>query len=189
MRRFPRPTLIYAFVTLACAVAPIRPASAQLFWDWGGGDQSDGSGRELVRFNPRFGAGEIVVTAALGDDGQRLYVLLVARRPPIWSIELLTVDVPSGKLVARSVLGTLPTEVKRSGAASASPVPSPPPGDNPPDGVYAYASALSIAPDGRSPGPMSLSRGLVGSGADAKSVSASKRSQVTVTLAPIWARG
>lgn len=71
MRRFPGPTLIYALVMLACAVMPIQPASAQLFWDWGGGDESDGSGRELVRFSPRFTQGEIVVS--FGD--RRLYFI------------------------------------------------------------------------------------------------------------------
>ena len=45
------------------------PASAQLFWDWGGGGTIGGSGREFVRFSPQFKKGEIVVS--FGD--RRLY--------------------------------------------------------------------------------------------------------------------
>ncbi len=45
------------------------PASAQLFWDWGGGGTVGGSGREFVRFTPQFKKGEIVVS--FGD--RRLY--------------------------------------------------------------------------------------------------------------------
>src|SRR5687767_10033975 len=55
-----------AFVCLHSATA-----FAQLFWDWGGGEQRGGSGREIVRFDPRFGAGEIVVS--FGD--RRLYYI------------------------------------------------------------------------------------------------------------------
>jgi lipoprotein-anchoring transpeptidase ErfK/SrfK len=45
------------------------PAEAQLRWDWDGGEQRDGSGRELVPFTPRFAPGEIIVS--FGD--RRLY--------------------------------------------------------------------------------------------------------------------
>ena len=38
-------------------------------WDWGGGTEVGGSGREIVRFSPQFAAGEIVVS--FGD--RRLY--------------------------------------------------------------------------------------------------------------------
>lgn len=71
MRRFPGPAFIYALAMLAGAVTPIQPAHAQLFWDWGGGDESDGSGREMVRFDRRFAPGEIVVS--FGD--RRLYFI------------------------------------------------------------------------------------------------------------------
>ena len=43
--------------------------SGQLFWDWGGSNQVDGRGREIVRFSPQFASGEIVVS--FGD--RRLY--------------------------------------------------------------------------------------------------------------------
>ncbi len=47
------------------------PASAQIFWDWGGGNQPDASGREIVGFSPQFRPGEIVVS--FGD--RRLYFM------------------------------------------------------------------------------------------------------------------
>jgi hypothetical protein len=45
------------------------PASAQLMWDWGGGNAVGGSGREVVRFSPQYGKGQIIVS--FGD--RRLY--------------------------------------------------------------------------------------------------------------------
>jgi len=45
------------------------PAAAQFFWDWGGGSEVGASGREQVRFNPQFIAGQIIVS--FGD--RRLY--------------------------------------------------------------------------------------------------------------------
>ena len=44
-----------------CAGISLGPASAQLFsgqllWDWGGGTEVGGSGREIVRFSPQFAA-------------------------------------------------------------------------------------------------------------------------------------
>jgi hypothetical protein len=49
----------------------VAPASAQLLWDWSGGDAVDGSGREVVRFDPRYGKGQIIVS--FGD--RRLYFI------------------------------------------------------------------------------------------------------------------
>jgi lipoprotein-anchoring transpeptidase ErfK/SrfK len=63
-----------------CATSPPAPSSAgsisdkpseQLFWDWGGSNQVDGSGREFVPFSPQFASGEIVVS--FGD--RRLYYI------------------------------------------------------------------------------------------------------------------
>lgn len=48
-------------VVLASAL-DAAPASAQLFWDWGGGSVVGGSGRENVSFNPKFKKGEIIVS-------------------------------------------------------------------------------------------------------------------------------
>lgn len=58
-------------LSLALMAVLSLPASAQVFWDWGGGDQRDASGRELVRFSPQFRAGEIIVS--FGD--RRLYFI------------------------------------------------------------------------------------------------------------------
>ena len=52
---------------LTCLAA--QPASAQLFWDWGGGNVVDDSGREVVRFSPKYPPGQIIVS--FGD--RRLY--------------------------------------------------------------------------------------------------------------------
>jgi lipoprotein-anchoring transpeptidase ErfK/SrfK len=43
--------------------------SAQLLWDWGGGSVVGDSGRELVRFSPKYAVGQIIVS--FGD--RRLY--------------------------------------------------------------------------------------------------------------------
>jgi hypothetical protein len=51
--------------------ANVQPASAQLFWDWGGKEDRDGSGREIVGFNPRYTAGQIVVSFT----DRRLYLV------------------------------------------------------------------------------------------------------------------
>ena len=46
-----------------------QPPPGQLLWDWGGENQVNGSGREVVRLAPEFKTGEIVVS--FGD--RRLY--------------------------------------------------------------------------------------------------------------------
>jgi hypothetical protein len=62
--------LIFATISLH-SFSLVGAAKAQLFWDWGGGDQRDASGRELVRFSPQFQPGEIIVS--FGD--RRLYFI------------------------------------------------------------------------------------------------------------------
>jgi L,D-transpeptidase catalytic domain len=57
-----------AVAAVALVAAP-QSASAQLFWDWGGSESVGGSGKEVVRFSPQFGAGQVVVS--FGD--RRLY--------------------------------------------------------------------------------------------------------------------
>ncbi len=92
------------------------------------------------------------VTTALSADQTTLYVLSVARIPPSWSVDLLAVDVNTGEIVARTTLGRIPVEVgtqPASPAASSSPSPSRTPNDPTPDGVYAWASGVTAAPDGR----------------------------------------
>lgn len=62
-------TALVAGIGLALMAIDAKPASAQLFWDWGGGDTVGGSGRENVSFSPSYKKGEIVVS--FGD--RRLY--------------------------------------------------------------------------------------------------------------------
>jgi hypothetical protein len=59
---------------LVAAATLTGPASAQeLFFDWGGGSTSvGGSGREMVRFNPQYGKGQVIVS--FGD--RRLYYVI-----------------------------------------------------------------------------------------------------------------
>ena len=64
-RRLVQMCLMGALATLS----QVAPASAQLFWDWGGGNEVAASGREMVRFNAPFEPGHIVVS--FGD--RRLY--------------------------------------------------------------------------------------------------------------------
>jgi len=67
--RLLRQAAIVAGVVVASAGLQAAPASAQLAWDWGGGNAIGGSGREVVRFSPQFGQGQIIVS--FGD--RRLY--------------------------------------------------------------------------------------------------------------------
>jgi lipoprotein-anchoring transpeptidase ErfK/SrfK len=71
IRRRSAATLTWASTTLLCALTHAVPAHAQLFWDWGGGQETDSSGREFVRFSPQYAPGEIVVS--FGD--RRLYFI------------------------------------------------------------------------------------------------------------------
>lgn len=48
-----------------------QPASAQLFWDWGGGEEVGGSGRQVISFNPHYAPGQIIVS--FGD--RKLYLV------------------------------------------------------------------------------------------------------------------
>jgi lipoprotein-anchoring transpeptidase ErfK/SrfK len=81
MSRLCRAAAIAAAIVLLPAVTA-QPASAQLFdfglsnvsWDWGGGNTVNDSGREVVRFDPQFQPGTIVVS--FGD--RRLYFITQA---------------------------------------------------------------------------------------------------------------
>ena len=62
-RDFVRPVMIGALSILAGTAAQVSPASAQLFWDWGGGQESNGAGREVVRHLSTLGARRIAYVA------------------------------------------------------------------------------------------------------------------------------
>jgi lipoprotein-anchoring transpeptidase ErfK/SrfK len=64
-----RRVLIAFGASIALSWFAAAPASAQLLWDWGGGDVVGDSGREVVRFSPQFPPGQVVVS--FGD--RRLY--------------------------------------------------------------------------------------------------------------------
>ena len=68
-RRLLRSAAVAAGAAIAFAGLQVRPASAQLFWDWGGGSIVGHSGREIVRFSPQFDRGQVIVS--FGD--RRLY--------------------------------------------------------------------------------------------------------------------
>lgn len=54
------------------AVVQSQPATAQpLFWDWNGGSTVGGSGRETVRFDTKYGKGQIIVSFS----DRRLYFI------------------------------------------------------------------------------------------------------------------
>jgi lipoprotein-anchoring transpeptidase ErfK/SrfK len=64
-------TRFAALAMLALLAAQCQPASAQLFWDWGGKEESNGSGREVISFNSQYTPGQIIVS--FGD--RRLYLI------------------------------------------------------------------------------------------------------------------
>jgi lipoprotein-anchoring transpeptidase ErfK/SrfK len=71
VRLIPRRTGLAVLALLAGLAAHSQPASAQLFWDWGGKEESNGSGREIVRFNSKYTPGQVIVS--FGD--RRLYLI------------------------------------------------------------------------------------------------------------------
>src|SRR4029078_9524785 len=62
MARLLRQMAIAVGTVVAVAGLETGPASAQLFWDWGGGNMVGGSRREVVRFSPTWGKGEVIVS-------------------------------------------------------------------------------------------------------------------------------
>jgi hypothetical protein len=90
------------------------------------------------------------IAVALTADDAIMYMLVTARRPPSWWIDLYEVRVASGQIVGHSSLGRLPVDV--DDGAQASPSPSAPGagGDGqPPDGTYVWPDGLAVAPGGR----------------------------------------
>jgi lipoprotein-anchoring transpeptidase ErfK/SrfK len=71
VRRISGRTGFAVLALLASMAAQSQPASAQLFWDWGGKEESNGSGREIVRFDAKYTPGQVIVS--FGD--RRLYLI------------------------------------------------------------------------------------------------------------------
>lgn len=65
----PRRAIVAVTAMALTVILSAKPASAQLFWDWGGSNVVGDSGRQIVRFSPEHGPGEIIVS--FGD--RRLY--------------------------------------------------------------------------------------------------------------------
>jgi hypothetical protein len=83
---------------------------------------------------------------AISEDRRTLYLLTVARRPPMWWVDLDLIDVETGALLGARTIGRFPVDV--DGVESEAP-PSAAPDGTPPDGVYAWPGSLAPAPDGR----------------------------------------
>jgi lipoprotein-anchoring transpeptidase ErfK/SrfK len=67
-----RMVVIAAGAAFALVLLAGAPASAQLAWDWGGGNVVGDSGREVVRFSAQFTPGQIIVSFA----DRRLYFII-----------------------------------------------------------------------------------------------------------------
>ncbi len=85
-------------------------------------------------------------TTALSDDRRTLYVLTVARRPPMWSVDLNIIDAETGELLGGRTLGRFPVDLD---SPASTPTPASNPDGTPPDGAYAWAAFVAPAPDGR----------------------------------------
>jgi hypothetical protein len=87
------------------------------------------------------------IAAAMDAAVGRLVVVDVLRRPPDWVVELHVVDAQTGELLDSVVIDTFPVELAEP-QRGASPGPNGGTPGRPPDGVYAWASAVAVAPDG-----------------------------------------
>jgi len=67
--QFGKRALLMCFMCLLAIFQHAAPASAQLFWDWDGGNEVGASGRQSMRFDPNFEPRHIVIS--FGD--RRLY--------------------------------------------------------------------------------------------------------------------
>jgi hypothetical protein len=93
----------------------------------------------VVDMNEGYG-----VATAMDADQQSLYVLVIARRPPVWSIDLYRVKVETGEIVATTVLDRQPVDLDPPAVS-----PTPRPDGGPTDGVYAWPNYLITSPDGQ----------------------------------------
>jgi hypothetical protein len=85
------------------------------------------------------------VAATANAAGDRVFVVTVVRRPPVWTVELHIVDGETGDLLDSTVIDSFPVDLE-----DARPTASPRIDGSPPDGVYAWANMVSAAPDGES---------------------------------------
>lgn len=121
----------------------------------------DPSGRPIVQRDVRSFDGTVDVPAmsegfnvvtGLEPGGRRLYALAVERRPPVWTITLLGIDLETGEVVSTIDVGNIPSNPDADSSPSAAPTPSPTPAidGSTPDGTYLWPANLTVGPDGRS---------------------------------------
>jgi hypothetical protein len=105
---------------------------------------------ELVTWDDVAGVPDMTEGASMqlaaAPDRKRIYVLAVARRPPSWTVDLLTVDLTRGDVLDTLRIADLPV------GGQPEPTPTPSAGSvrpgEPPDGLYAWAQGLAVTPDG-----------------------------------------
>lgn len=86
------------------------------------------------------------LTAALDPDGRSVYVLVVERHPPVWTIVLEVIDVATGEVRTTLDVGQVPVDLE---GATPSLSPSSAPRGTAQDGVYLWANSVAAAPGGR----------------------------------------
>jgi hypothetical protein len=107
--------------------------------------------RDLVSLEDAVAVPEMTegfnMTAAIDAAGERLVLVDVVRTPPNWLVELHVVDARTGDLLDSTIVDTFPVDLDEPQRA---PSPSPRTDGSVPDGVYAWASQVALAPDGGS---------------------------------------
>jgi hypothetical protein len=105
--------------------------------------------RDLVSLEDAVAVPEMTegynMTAAIDAAGRRLIVVDVVRRPPSWVVELHVVDARTGELLDSLVVATFAVDLEEPRPSA-----SPRTDGGAPDGVYAWVSAVALAPDGGS---------------------------------------
>lgn len=84
------------------------------------------------------------VGIGLASDSRSFYVLVVERRPPVWTVTLYVVDVETGEILTSVDVDRIPVGLDEPGPSA-----SPRPGSATPDGVYLWSGQVTVAPGGR----------------------------------------
>jgi hypothetical protein len=88
------------------------------------------------------------VGSAVDNAAGRLFVLVTERRPPVYLVELLVLDVETGDTISTIPIDEIPDDVDEA-APAASPSPSRRPDGNPPDGTFIWNSRIALSPSGQ----------------------------------------
>ena len=107
--------------------------------------------RDLVSLDGVVAAPEMSegfnIAAAMDTAVGRLVVVDVLRRPPDWVAEIHVVDAETGELLDSVVVDTFPVALEEPQRGASPGTNGGTPGGTP-DGVYAWATAVAVAPDG-----------------------------------------